>query len=198
MITTIIFDWGGVFSKKASLREFCEEYAQKHRLNSEAMQELIIKLWLNARLGKNEHNFFDELATFANTTTKEFKEDFFPYFELNNELLEFVKEELVGNYKLGILSNNIRDWFEPIIKELDLHSIFDVIVTSYNTQNAKPDLKIFKIALQEFNENAQHCIYIDDLSKNIPPAKELGFHVIQFKNTQQCIESITRMLNELD
>lgn len=197
MIKVIIFDWGGVFSKKTSLRDFCDDYAKTHNLNAEAMKKLIIELWLEARVGKGDKDmFFNELAAFSKTEVSKFKHEFISFFPFNQELFDFVREDLQGNYKLGILSNNIQAWFEPIISEYKLDELFNVITTSYGSKSAKPDLKIFKDTLKEHNVKAQECIFIDDLPKNFPPAKELGFHVIPFKNTQQCIEELTRFLNE--
>ena len=92
-------------------------------------------------------------------------------------MLDLIKR-LKKDYKLGLLSNQIEDWLEEVIKEKRLDKIFDGIVTSYRFKVAKPDVSIFKEIVERLKVKANECVYVDDMKKNIPPAKELGMKVV--------------------
>ena len=71
---------------------------------------------------------------------------------------------------------------EEIIKAKKLNQVFDEIVTSYESEMAKPDVSIFKEIIKKLNVKSSECVYIDDLEENILSAKELGMKTILFKN----------------
>ena len=95
-----------------------------------------------------------------------------------------------------MLSNQIEDWLEEIIKKYQLDQIFDVIVTSYKEKIPKPDIEIFKITVERLGVQPETCVYIDDLEKNIPPAKELGMKTILFKNIEQMKKELQELLGD--
>lgn len=197
-IRAIIFDYGGVFSEKASLRDFCDRLARGKDADAEAMKDLMISLWLKARVDEmDSEELFRQVADLAGTDLTEFKKKFFAFFGFRDELLAFVKNELKGTYKVGILSNNIRSWFEPIIEEKRLHDIFDVIVTSYGARIAKPDFRIFEEIVRRLDVKPDECIYIDDMKKNIPPAQELGMETILFRNFDQFRRELNHLLRSV-
>jgi putative hydrolase of the HAD superfamily len=94
---------------------------------------------------------------------------------------------------LALLSNQIEDWLEEVIEKYELNKLFDVIITSYNFKIAKPDISIFKETAKKLGVKPEECIYIDDLDKNIPPAKKLGMKTILFKNTKQLVEKLNKL-----
>ena len=118
MIKAIIFDYGGVLTKKASLRDFCDFYSKKYNLNAEKMKELMIRLWLEARVSNIDSNeFWKQLASYSNKGISKFKKDFMNFGGFRNELYDFVIENLKDKYTLGILTNQLESGLEPIIKD---------------------------------------------------------------------------------
>lgn len=101
-----------------------------------------------------------------------------------------VVKRLKKKYKLGLLSNHIEDWLEEVIQNNKLDKYFDVIVTSYKSRKAKPNIEIFKEVVNELKVKPTECVYIDDLEKNILPAKELGMHVILFTSLEQLLKEL--------
>lgn len=185
MVKAIIFDYGGVLSTNVALLSFGEMYAAKLGVNSGEFKELIIDNWDQARINKiNSRLFWSNLSNFLKIDRETLRKDWVDFFKFRPKALTIVKK-LKKNYKLGLLSNHIEDWLEEIIENHKLNQIFDVIVTSYGSRIAKPDINIFKETIKRLNVKSTECIYIDDMEKNIPPAKELGMKTILFRNLKQ-------------
>jgi len=198
MIKAIIFDFGGILSIRASLRSFGEFYAPKFGANIEELNKLLVDNWHKARINKIKSKlFWENSANFLKTDKDILRKDFIDYFGFNYEVLEFVKK-LKKNYRLGLLSNNIEDWLEEIIEKHKLNKIFDVIVTSYNSRIAKPDIRVFEEIVQKLSVNPKECVYIDDMEKNIPPAKHLGMKTILFKDIRQMKKELVDLGVKID
>lgn len=196
MIKAIIFDYTGVFTEESSLLDFCDFYSEKNNLDTDQMKELTISLWLEARVSNIESNeFWQQLASYSNKEISKFRNDFINFFGFRNELYNFVVQNLKDNYKLGLLSNQIESWFEPVIKAKKFNAIFDVIVTSYGSKLAKPDKRIFEKIINELKLEPNECIYIDDFTKNILPAKEIGMSTILFKDFEQFKQELNSILS---
>ena len=190
MIKAIIFDYGGVLSARASLRSFGKMYAPKFGADYKAFNKLLIECWDLARINKIDSNcFWERLSDFLKIDKHTLRKDFINYFEINYDVLDLIKK-LKQNYKLGLLSNNIEDWLEEIIKEQKLDTIFDVIVTSYKMGIAKPNLDIYREIIRRLQVEPADCIYVDDSENNIGPAKQLGMKTILFKDTAQLKEQL--------
>lgn len=194
MIKAIIFDYGGVLSIETSLRSFGDMYAPKFGANAKDFNDLIIENWLEARINKIDSKlFWKRLANFLNTEEKNLRKDLMDFFGFREEVLELIKKLKTENYKLGLLSNQIEDWLEEVIKNHKLDQIFNVIVTSYKSKVAKPELSIFMEIIKKLKVKSDECVYIDDQEKNIIPAKKLGMKTILFKNHNQLIKDLKKL-----
>lgn len=195
MIKGIIFDFGGVLSTKMHLRNFAEEFSKIYNADEIEFKNLIIKLWLSARTEeKGFLNFWNELGKFLKIEPNRVKKDIIRSSGFREELLTYIITNLKDKYKLGILSNHIRCWLEDVIKEKNITSIFNEIITSYNYKVAKPNKEIYKIALKKLNLKPEETIYIDDMEKNVKIAKELGMKGIVFKDFNSFKEELEKIL----
>lgn len=192
-IKAIIFDYGGVLSKEVSFRPFSKAYALKFGVNPKEFHKIIKDNWIPALVDKiSSKLFWQNLSDFLKTDNKTLRKDCMGFFGVRPEVLELIKK-LKKNYKLGLLSNQIEDWLEEVIKEKKLNKVFDEIVTSYKSKIAKPDISIFKEIIKKLDTKATECIYIDDIEENISKAKELGMRPILFKNYKQLKEELKKL-----
>lgn len=78
-------------------------------------------------------------------------------FPQTTKTLIYLKEQ---GYHLGVISNGItiKQW-EKLIR-LDLHHFFDHIITSEEAGVQKPDTRIFELAMEKMECNAQKSIMI--------------------------------------
>jgi epoxide hydrolase-like predicted phosphatase len=181
MIKAVIFDYGGVLSAEESLRLFGSNYAPKFEKDPDEFNQLIINKWLKARVNEvSSDSFWKDLAGFLGTDKKTLRNDFMDFFGFREDVFELIKRLKSNNYKLGLLSNHIEDWLEEIIEEHKFNQTFDVIVTSYKSRIAKPDVAIYREIVDKLGVSPKDCIYIDDTKKNLPPAEEIGMKTILF------------------
>ena len=197
MIKGIIFDFGGVLSTKMHLRNFAEEFSNIYDVDEIEFKNKIIQLWLSARTEEEGFlNFWEGLSKFIKLEPERIKKDMITSSGFREELLTYIITNLKDKYKLGILSNHIRCWLEDVIKEKNITSVFNEIITSYNEKIAKPNKEIYKIALKKLNLKAEETIYIDDMKDNVRIAKELGMKGIVFKDFNSFKEELEKILIE--
>ncbi len=90
-------------------------------------------------------------------------------------VLEKLKEK---NFKLGIIANQ-SPGTEERLKSWNILKYFDVIAASAEESIAKPDLRIFEIALEKANCKPQNAVMIGDrLDNDIVPANKIGMKTV--------------------
>ena len=118
-------------------------------------------------------------------------------------------ENLSFKYKLGIIANQVAGTQERL-NNWDIGKYFDVIVASAEAGCAKPDLKIFNLALEQAKCKPENTVMIGDrLDNDILPAKKLGMKTVwvrqgfakyrtvhnESENPDYVINSISEILN---
>ena len=94
---------------------------------------------------------------------------------------EFILSKLHRVYKIGIIANQSRGT-EERLKSYGLLDYIDLIVSSEEEGVSKPDLRIFKLALDKAGVMANEAIMIGDrLDNDIYPVKTVGMKTIWIK-----------------
>lgn len=107
-------------------------------------------------------------------------------------VLKTLKEK---NFKLGIIANQSLGT-EERLKNWGIHKYFDVVVASAEEGVAKPDLKMFEIALDRAGCKPQNSVMVGDrLDNDICPANRIGMKTIWIK---QGFAEYTNPQNEYD
>ena len=71
MIKAIIFDFGGVLSKKGSFKPLCKKYSKKHKVSYKGFHDVLVNIWLKTRVNKVDSKlFWKECADYLNTDPK--------------------------------------------------------------------------------------------------------------------------------
>jgi putative hydrolase of the HAD superfamily len=113
----------------------------------------------------------------------------------NQELFDYyrrLRDE--HGLRLGILTNNVREW-EPLWRpKLPIDEIFDDVVDSAFVGMRKPEPEIYALALERLGASAEECAFVDDIEVNVTAARELGLHGIHFHDTAQAIAEIEALL----
>lgn len=107
-------------------------------------------------------------------------------------------EILSSRYKIGIIANQLLGTKERLAQRGVLQYI-DLIVASAEEGVAKPDKRIFEIALERSNCKPGHTIMIGDrIDNDIIPAKLLGMHTIWIKQGFGQYWNITKEMEKAD
>jgi putative hydrolase of the HAD superfamily len=92
--------------------------------------------------------------------------------------------------RLGILTNNVREW-EPLWRaKLPIDEIFDDVVDSAFVGMRKPEPEIYALAIERLGVKAGECAFVDDNELNVDAARQLGFHAVHFRDTGQAIAEL--------
>lgn len=90
--------------------------------------------------------------------------------------------DLAAYYRLGLLTNVTETvWMrgQQDFKHLYPKIQWDQVVTSYTIQSAKPEKRIYEVAIERTGLKPEEICFIDDIPKNLETAQTLGMCVIQ-------------------
>ncbi len=91
------------------------------------------------------------------------------------QLLKFLKK---NNFRMAVASSSNKDYIENILKILDIHDYFNVIISGDMIKKSKPDPEIFIAAANKLNAKKENCLVIEDSINGILAAKKGGMSVI--------------------
>ena len=92
-----------------------------------------------------------------------------------------VIKALAQKYELGIIANQL-DGLKERLEAFGLLQYFKYIISSWDVQVMKPDIRIFEYALGKANCKPQEaCMIGDRLDNDILPAKSLGMKTVWIK-----------------
>jgi len=124
----------------------------------------------------------------------DFGDRFFENLHPNERMLEFMRGLRDQGYKLGICTNNVREW-EPLWRaKLPVDEIFSVVVDSAFVGSRKPERRIYEITLERLGVPAQAALLVDDIELNCAAARDLGMRAVWFRDTDQAIAEIEEQL----
>jgi putative hydrolase of the HAD superfamily len=100
-------------------------------------------------------------------------------------------EELSGQFRLVLLSNVDRYYFEAIRPHHPELRHFSIQLVSYEMGFSKPSEEAFRAAIDAAEAPAQECYFVDDKAENIAAALKLGIQGHVFTSTQVCRTALT-------
>lgn len=104
------------------------------------------------------------------------------YGRCDEQMMRFIQEELVGRYKLAVLSNMSGGSAEEMLGEYA--TLFDHVLLSGDLGVAKPDQRAFLEAARRLNEFPSDCLMIDDSAANCTGAMQTGMEVVYFQDQE--------------
>jgi epoxide hydrolase-like predicted phosphatase len=111
----------------------------------------------------------------------------------NRELALYL-QQLRPRYKTALLSNAWSDARDNITRFFQLHTFVDLQIFSAEEGLAKPDPRLYLLALSRLEVQPEETIFIDDREENIQVAQQIGMHTILFEQNEQTIAALQRML----
>ena len=121
------------------------------------------------------------------------RQDFWRGEDLDLELVEFIRR-LRPNYRTGMISNAWPEIREQIENEWQIADAFDQLTISAEVGLAKPDPRIYELALERLGVEGPRAIFVDDFIENLEAASALGMHPVHFKNRTQAQQQVESLL----
>jgi putative hydrolase of the HAD superfamily len=124
-----------------------------------------------------------------------FSEIYFEALHPNAPMIDLMREAKDGGYRMGLLTNNVREW-EPLWRSmLPVDEIFEVVVDSGFVGCRKPDPEIYEITIDRLGGvPADQCLFVDDVDVNCAAARKLGMSTVHYKHNDQAIPEIREAL----
>ena len=97
-------------------------------------------------------------------------------------------------YRTGILSNAGSDARAMFTSIFGFDHLVDEMIISAEEGIAKPDERIYKIALEKMGVEPGEALFLDDLSANVAAARQLGMKAVQFLETSQALSEVRALL----
>lgn len=174
----IILDvMGVIFEVGDDVNDLLVPYVRKR--NSLASPDKINKLYIEASLGKmSSFDLWEELGFMDDYPDIE-KDCLDTCLTIDPEFRD-IALSLARSYSLAILSNDVKEWSDYLRSRFHLNELFEAVVISGEVGYRKPDERIYTILLDRIGLDALSCVLIDDRSKNLRIASQLGMKTIQF------------------
>ncbi len=124
-----------------------------------------------------------------------FREIYFDALHPNQPMIELMREVKKRGFRMGLLTNNVREW-EPLWRSmLPVDEIFEVVVDSGFVGCRKPDREIYDLTLERMGDPlAEECLFIDDTDVNCDAARALGMSAVHYRYNEQAISEIRKAL----
>ncbi len=187
-IQCIIFDYGGVISKKQNkecINRICSILGipVKHFYSFYLKER---KKYDSALI--HPGTYWTKIVGLADRQNKSIdidqliELDVKSWSDMNEETVAYI-QSLYNKIKLAVLSNMTFDALNKI-KNSEWLSYFDVKIFSCEERVSKPDERIYKICMRELKLKPEHVLFIDDTEENLVAAQKVGMNVLKFTDCQ--------------
>jgi putative hydrolase of the HAD superfamily len=197
-ISTILWDVGGVLltngwdhvERAAVLQQFGLAFdliEPRHQYANDAWEKDLttVEQYL-------QHTIFFEPRPFT-------PDDFIQQMKQRSVLLPQgalrILQELAASeeMELVMLNNEARELNDYRIDQFALGAYFDVFLSSCYLGLRKPDPKMFELALDVLQREADEVAFIDDRQHNCDAAAALGIHAIRYQDEAQCVRALEQL-----
>lgn len=120
------------------------------------------------------------------------RDEFFAGDVVDRTLLDFLRS-IKPKYKTGLISNAWSGLRNFILRE-KFDDAFEYMVISSEVGVAKPNPKIFQIALEQLQVKANEVAFVDDFIENIEACRKVGMTGIHFKDPESAIKRLKALL----
>ena len=194
-ITTLYWDVGGVLlsngwdrdTRRAAAAHFSfdqEEFEQRHEALVSAVETGVISFdaYLNQTMFCRPQSFSrEELKTFIYAESRP-----------KPDSLSLARE-LANSHTMATINNELAELNIYRIEKFGLREIFKAFFSSCFVRLRKPDPAIYRLAVDVLQKSTDECCFIDDRSLNLDPARQLGMHVIQFRDADQLRRELAQL-----
>lgn len=208
-ITTIVADFGGVLSTPlapafgavaehyglppAALGRAMAALAQErglhplHELETGVLPETEFYALLGDRLGVHLER---------EVSLHDFADRYWGALGRNDELIARLGALRGDGYRMGLLTNNVREWAPRWRAMLPVDALFDVVVDSADVGLRKPDPAIYALTSKRLEVGDEEIVFVDDFESNCVAARAAGWTAVRFDDTAQTLAELDAVLAE--
>lgn len=114
---------------------------------------------------------------------------------LNEPVLERVRSLRTEGYRLGLVTNNVKEASAAWRALVPVDELFDVVVDSSQVGMRKPNPAVYRYALDHLGGVApEQAVFLDDSPGNVEGARRAGLHAILFTTPEQALADLDAVL----
>jgi epoxide hydrolase-like predicted phosphatase len=125
---------------------------------------------------------------------EELRRDFFAGERLNEPFAAFL-QTLRPAYRTAALSNAWSGTREAITRHYGIDRLVDLLIFSDEEGMAKPDPRIYRLAVERLGVRPEEALFVDDVLPNVEGARAVGMLAVHFRDTAQAIADVARHRN---
>jgi putative hydrolase of the HAD superfamily len=196
-ITVLFLDIGGVLLTNAWDQSARQRAAKTFSLDYEEMNErhhLTFDTYEEGKLGLDD--YLNRVVFYQDRpfTREAFKSFLFAQSQPFPDMLDSMRRlKAHHNLKVAAVSNEGRELTVFRIQKFELDSLIDVFVSSCFVHYRKPDMDIYRIALDLVQAAPEQVVYIDDRPLFVDVASELGIHGILHTSHESTRAALARL-----
>ena len=122
------------------------------------------------------------------------KENLYKSYPLITMNFEYIKTLQKQGYKLYLLTNITEDSYNYINDLININSVFDGGIYSYQEHIIKPDKRIYNLLIDKYNLKKEETIFFDDKEKNVISAINQGISSYVFKSIEDIKNIISKVI----
>ena len=109
---------------------------------------------------------------------------------------ESAREYQRRGYRILLLSNFGKDAWQTVVSRFPQFDIFEGGIISWKVGLIKPDPAIYQRLMDDWGVIPEESLFIDDLSKNVAAAEELGFSGLHLTPGMDLFEALENKLGD--
>ena len=113
------------------------------------------------------------------------QEDVNSWTFINQSMIRFISDNRNRIPKLAMISNMVEDTLVLMRRQYNWLDLFDELVFSCELGINKPEREIYEVCMSRLSVEPDECLFVDDSTKNIQGALDVGMHSIHFKSNSQ-------------
>jgi putative hydrolase of the HAD superfamily len=203
-VTALFLDIGGVMLTNGWDRKSREAAAKQFNLDLDDLNDRHRMTFDTYEAGKLSLDDYLKRAVFYKDrpfTIEEFKTFMYDQSVAYPEMIDLIKAlKAKYNLKIAVVNNEGRELNEHRIRTFRLNEFVDFFISSCFVHFRKPDVDIWKVALDIAQMPKEGVVYIDDRNMFVQVAEGLGLRAIthNYKNVGQTRQALADMGLKLD
>ena len=198
-IKAVFFDFGGVI-QRTEFQAPRQQLAQRFGMEYDDIDNIVFnsptaKQATVGELAVEKH--WDAVAKRLKVSKNEIaavESEFFAGDVIDHSIVEYLRS-LRPRYKTGLISNAWSDMRGHLVRQ-KLDEVFDTLTISAEVGVAKPEAKIYLLALEQAQVEPEAAVFVDDVPANIEACEALGMQGILFRDPLKAMNELKKLLKK--
>jgi putative hydrolase of the HAD superfamily len=188
-IHALFWDVGGVLLSNAwdhTERAAALEHFHLDEKEFHPRHEMVVSAFERGEISLDE--YLDRTVFYVDRpfTREEFRDYMSSLSQPKPEVLAFARGLAdSGKYFMGTINNESRELNLHRIEKFGLRGIFRLFVSSCFVGLRKPEMGIYRLAIEITQINPEECCFIDDRAANLESPAKMGMQTIQMQTLEQ-------------